>query len=106
MLNYYQIHEQPFGVTPDPGFWYSSETHREALASLLYAIKAGRGFVALIAKPGMGKTTLLFNGLDQLGENTKTVFLFQSVTTPEELLEAVPVKSSVTMSPKVTDAVR
>ena len=36
---------------------YLSRTHREALTALLYGLKSDRGFIALIAGPGMGKTT-------------------------------------------------
>src|SRR5271170_2154178 len=86
VLNYYQLAEQPFGVTPDPRFLYLSVTHREALASVLYGVKAGRGFSALIAEPGMGKTTVLFNLLTQLGETAKTAFMFQSHDTPRNFL--------------------
>ncbi|MGO9338922.1 MAG: ExeA family protein [Terracidiphilus sp.] len=81
--------EQPFGVTPDPRYLYASATHKEALASILYAIESGLGFVALIAKPGMGKTTLLFEVLRRIGKTTKTVFLFQTISTPEDLLRAL-----------------
>ena len=31
-LDFYQMEEQPFGVTPDPRFLYATATHREALA--------------------------------------------------------------------------
>jgi general secretion pathway protein A len=89
VLNYYKLREEPFGVTPDGRYLYSSATHREALASLLYGIEAGRGFVALIAKPGMGKTTLLFHSLNQLQEKARTVFLFQTVCTPVDFLRAL-----------------
>jgi len=34
-LDFYNLREQPFGVTPDPRFLYLSATHREALASVL-----------------------------------------------------------------------
>ena len=68
VLDYYKLREQPFGVTPDSRYLFLSATHREALASLLYGIEAGRGFLALIATPGMGKTTLLFHALNQLRE--------------------------------------
>ena len=61
VLDYYKLREQPFGVTPDSRYLFLSASHREALASLLYGIEAGRGFIALIARPGMGKTTLLFH---------------------------------------------
>jgi type II secretory pathway predicted ATPase ExeA/LysM repeat protein len=86
VLNYYQLAEQPFGVTPDPRLLYMSATHREAIASVLYSVRAGRGFTALIAEPGMGKTTVLFNLLQQLGDSAKTAFLFQSQDTPKNFL--------------------
>ena len=84
ILQYYGMREQPFGVTPDPHYLYLSPTHREALASLIYGIEAGRGFMALIAKPGMGKTTLLFQLLERLGNSARTVFLFQTQCDPCE----------------------
>ena len=40
----------------DPRLLYLSAAHREALASLVYGIEAELGFLALIAKPGMGET--------------------------------------------------
>jgi len=89
MLSHYKLNEQPFGATPDARYLFSSETHREALASLLYAIDSGRGFMALIAKPGMGKTTLLFRSLTQLREKGRTVFLFQTISTPLDFLRTL-----------------
>src|SRR6202171_4575671 len=86
VLSYYQLAEQPFGVTPDPRFLFQSATHREAIASVHYAMKAGRGFTALIADPGMGKTTVLFNLLQQLGESTRTAFLFQAQDSAKNFL--------------------
>jgi general secretion pathway protein A len=89
VLDYYGLNGQPFGVTPDSRYLYSSATHREALASLLYSVEVGRGFAALIAKPGMGKTTLLFHALNELKDKAKTVFLYQTIPTPMEFLHAV-----------------
>jgi TonB family protein len=77
-LDFYKIREQPFGETPDPRFLYLSPTHREAIASLAYGLDAGKGFLALVAEPGMGKTTLVFHLLEWLGESARTVFLFQT----------------------------
>ena len=45
-LGYYNLAENPFGVTPDPGFLYQGQTHREAWASLIYGVQAKRGFMA------------------------------------------------------------
>ena len=77
-LDFYHLREQPFGVAPDPAYLYLSQTHREALASLSYGIKADRGFMALIAEPGMGKTTVLYQLLEELRDSARTVFLFQT----------------------------
>src|SRR5438093_12896821 len=77
-LKFFGLRKPPFGVTPDPSFLYLGPAHREALASLYYGIEAGRGFLALIAKPGMGKTTLLFQLLERLEGSARTIFLFQT----------------------------
>jgi type II secretory pathway predicted ATPase ExeA len=85
-LNYFGLREQPFGTTPDPRLLYLSASHREALASLIYGIETGRGFLALIAEPGMGKTTLLFQLMERLRNSARTVFLFQTQCTTREFL--------------------
>jgi type II secretory pathway predicted ATPase ExeA/HSP20 family molecular chaperone IbpA len=77
-LDFYGLREQPFGVTPDPNYLYLSRTHGEALGALLDGIKADRGFMALIAEPGMGKTTILYRLLEELRDSARTVFLFQT----------------------------
>ena len=86
ILQHYGLREQPFGATPDPRFLFASKIHREALASLVYAIESGRGFTALIAPPGLGKTTLLFHLLESMRGKGKTAFVFQSQCKPRELL--------------------
>ena len=78
LLDYYKLLEQPFGVTPDSRFLYLGASHREALASLVYGTESNRGFLALIAKPGMGKTSLLYHYLSNLGDKVRTAFVFRT----------------------------
>lgn len=85
-LSFFKIREQPFGVTPDPRFLYLTADHQEALASLYYGIEAKRGFLALIAKPGMGKTSLLFYLLDKFRTSAHTAFLFQTQCNSREFM--------------------
>ena len=89
VLDFFKLAEQPFGVTPDPRYLYFSASHREAMASALYGISTGRGFTALIAQPGMGKTTLLFDLLHKIRNHARTVFLFQPQSDPRDLLRCV-----------------
>src|ERR1017187_6152019 len=76
LLRYFGFQEDPFGVTPDPRCLYPSPTHREALASLEYGFHSNRGFTAMIAPPGMGKTTLLRRFLEIIRESSRSVFLY------------------------------
>jgi general secretion pathway protein A len=85
-LDFYRLREQPFGVGPDLKYLYFSPSHREALASLFYGIETGRGFLALIAEPGMGKTSLLFQLLERLKGSIRSAFLFQTQCDSRELL--------------------
>lgn len=83
---FFGLREQPFGVTPDPRYLYLGHGHREALASLFYGIEENRGFLTLIARPGMGKTTLLFHLLEKSRHSARTAFLFQTQCNSREFL--------------------
>jgi type II secretory pathway predicted ATPase ExeA/outer membrane protein OmpA-like peptidoglycan-associated protein len=86
---HFGLRENPFGGTPDPRFLFHSETHREALASLINGIDYEFGFQVLVAQPGMGKTTLLFSFLERFRETAHTAFLFQPQLAPHELLQSL-----------------
>ncbi len=73
---YYGLHRLPFEMTPDPSFLYLGEAHREGLATLVYAVQSGKGFVMLTGEVGTGKTTLLHSLLAQLDDTTDSAFIF------------------------------
>ena len=89
LLGHFGLRENPFGSTPDPRFLFRSETHKEALASLVNGIDCEFGFQALVAQPGMGKTTLLFSFLEGFRATAYTAFLFQPQLEPHELLQSL-----------------
>ena len=80
---------EPFNITPDPSFLYLSESHREALAQLVYGIKSRRGFVVLTGEVGTGKTTLIQSLLEELNGSTKTALIFNMIVSPKDLLRYV-----------------
>lgn len=86
-LDFYKMREQPFGVNPDPRFLYMGQSHREALASVFYGVESDQGFMALIAQPGLGKTTLAFHLFEKLRQSARTVFLFQTQCNSRELFQ-------------------
>jgi general secretion pathway protein A len=85
----FNLSEEPFGVTPDPRFLYMGQQHREAMASLAYGTESNRGFLALVAKPGMGKTTLLYHYLDWLRGKARTAYVFRTDCDARELIRHI-----------------
>ena len=87
--NFFKLEEKPFNLTPDPRFLYLNSNHREVLASLKYGILEKRGFVVVTGEVGTGKTTHLFNFLEQLGEKTVSAFIFNPILTQEEFFQYI-----------------
>jgi type II secretory pathway predicted ATPase ExeA len=113
LLQYFGFQQEPFGTTPDSRYLYPSHTHREALASLECGFLSNRGFTAMIAPPGMGKTTLLFRFLNHIRESARTVFLFtiDAECKPREFVGYIlrdigitPGQSSSEMNEQLTEA--
>lgn len=68
-LQYYQLSRKPFDISTDPDFLWFGEKHREALATLKYAILESKGFLLLTGDVGVGKTTVTNALLSELDEN-------------------------------------
>ncbi|HSM69496.1 MAG TPA: AAA family ATPase, partial [Xanthomonadales bacterium] len=90
-LEYFNLSEAPFSITPDPAFVYLSQRHRDALAHLLYGVGQGGsgGFVQLTGEVGTGKTTLCRCLLEQVPERTRIALVLNPLMSPRELLVAI-----------------
>ena len=86
---FYGLREKPFALSPDPRFLFLAESHREALAHLLYGIEQGEGFIAITGEVGTGKTTLCRTLLQRLGAESEVAFLFNPKLSALELMQAV-----------------
>jgi len=86
---FYGLREKPFSLTPDPRFLFLAESHREALAHLLYGLEQGEGFIVVSGEVGTGKTTICRTLLERLGAETELAFLFNPSGSADEMLESV-----------------
>lgn len=88
--SFYKLHPTPFRLTPDPHFFFESETHKRGLAYLRFAFYQREGFVAITGAPGTGKTELMLNMIEELPDEKVT--LAKIVTTnldADDLLDLV-----------------
>jgi general secretion pathway protein A len=80
--------QNPFSMSPDPGFLYRSTQHEEALANLIYGVQSRKGFIVLTGEVGTGKTTMLECLRDFLtGHQIAFASLFNSRLTVEQFFE-------------------
>jgi general secretion pathway protein A len=87
--DFFGLKESPFSIAPNPEFLYLSDSHREALAHLLYGLGDTGGFVLLTGEVGTGKTTLSRSLLRQLSDETDVAFILNPALTEVELLATV-----------------
>jgi len=94
---FYSFSEQPFNVNPNPKFLFFTESHREALTSMIYGIKERKGFVSVAGETGTGKTTLIRQMLAKLDPSVKVVFISQTKVSFEQLLRGVLLELGVSV---------
>ncbi len=88
--SYFNLHAQPFRLCPDPRFFFTSTTHKSALAYLRYGLYQGEGFIIITGDAGTGKTMLVRTLLAEAA--TEKVVAGELVTThldAEDLLRAI-----------------
>lgn len=76
---YYRLSGRPFQLTPDPEFYFESNTHRKAMSYLGYGLAQGEGFIVITGEIGAGKTTLVAHLMETIDRQRLTAA--QIVTT-------------------------
>ena len=87
--NYFGFRETPFGVTPDPRFFYANPLYLEGLSTLAYGIQGKKGFLLLTGEVGTGKTILLRKLIRHLESSVQFVFVSTSHLTSYGLVELI-----------------
>lgn len=86
---FFGLDSDPFRVNPDPRFLYFSESHREALATLIYTVKQRKGFIVMTGEVGTGKTTVLNALVRKIDANVETAYLFNTALTVEDFFSCL-----------------
>src|SRR5437879_4283623 len=92
-LEYYELKDEPFRLTPDPRFLHLSGPHQSALTVLLEGILYRKGLVMITGAIGTGKSTLVHTALQILTDQSqqkmpiRSALLFNPTLTRDEFLE-------------------
>lgn len=86
---FFNLALNPFGETPDAGFYFDSKTHNHALNQLEWAVEQRRGFTLLTGEVGTGKTLVSRMLLSEIGQTANTALILYPKLTDLELLAAI-----------------
>lgn len=88
-LHFFNLKEEPFSMTPDPHFFFMSKQHEDAIESLVYGVKEGKGFMTLTGEVGTGKSTLCRKLIQRLKEDVDFAVILNPVLSVVGLLKAI-----------------
>ncbi|PIW60967.1 MAG: ATPase [Candidatus Omnitrophica bacterium CG12_big_fil_rev_8_21_14_0_65_50_5] len=88
-LEFFGFKENPFNITADPEFFFSSKKHTEAFSHLLYGIKERKGIMVVTGEIGTGKTTLCRMLLNKMGENIQSALILNPSFSALQLLQLI-----------------
>jgi len=88
---FFNLTRNPFELTPDPSFLFSTKRHNEALAALYYGVRRHKGFVVVTGEVGTGKTLVLRCLLELLksSRDVAYAYIFNSLLSPTEFLQYI-----------------
>jgi MSHA biogenesis protein MshM len=104
-LRHFNLRTAPFGITPDPAFFYPGNTRGELLAALLYAVTQGEGIIKLTGEVGSGKTMLCRMLAERLPPHVDVVYLLNPRLEPDEVLHAIAAELGLALDGCRADAV-
>ncbi|MGK5055988.1 ExeA family protein [Janthinobacterium sp. LB2P49] len=104
-LRHFGLRTAPFGITPDPAFFYTGNTRGELLAALLYAVTQGEGIIKLTGEVGSGKTMLCRMLAERLPLHIDVVYLLNPRLEPDEVLRTIAAELGLALDGCRTDAV-
>lgn len=91
-LEFFNLKEYPFRLTPDTDFLFMSKAHSRAKAYMDYSVWCPEGFVVITGEVGCGKTTLIQKLLSEFDDNVTVAKIFQTQLDEVELLQAILVE--------------
>ena len=110
-LEYFGFTEKPFGMSPDPAFYFESTEHKKAFDYLTFFISQQEGFALIYGDVGSGKTTIsriFLNSLDKATYNTALILnpVTDEIGFMKELLKEFSVPQELNTRKELYDTLR
>lgn len=94
---FFGFHKLPFRLRPDPDFRYLGEEYLLARTALIAAIRGSARVILFMGPPGVGKTLLLDDVLQEISGDFAACRINQPHISATELLQAIVMQLGTTM---------
>mgnify|MGYP003384807030 CR=1 FL=1 len=104
-FSHFGLSEAPFGITPNPSFFYSGCSRGDILQALLYAIEHGEGIIKVTGEVGSGKTMLCRMLENHLPPQVEVIYLVNPSLSREQVVFALASELHLPIEGKRADEV-
>ncbi|MBC7488986.1 MAG: AAA family ATPase [Glaciimonas sp.] len=88
-LSHFGLNQSPFGITPNPAFFYDGSSRGAILDALIYAVMHGEGIIKVTGEVGSGKTMLCRMLESMLPPNIEVIYLVNPTLNRDEVIYAI-----------------
>jgi len=96
--HHFGLRENPFPAGHQLKFVYPSREHQEARAHLRYGIENREPFLLITGEVGTGKTTSLYDALNEWGDSVAVALITNSALTRQEMLEEICLRFGIELT--------
>src|SRR5262245_44797780 len=100
--HHFGLRENPFPAGHQLKFVYPSREHQEARAHLRYGIENREPFLLITGEVGTGKTTSLYDALNEWGDRVAVALITNSALSRQEMLEEICLRFGMELPPGIS----
>lgn len=103
--SHFGLNQSPFGITPNPAFFYSGSRRGDILEALIYAVTHGEGIIKVTGEVGSGKTMLCRMLESMMPASVEVIYLVNPTLSREEVVFAIAGELEIATGGKRPDEV-
>lgn len=88
-LSHFGLNQSPFGITPNPTFFFDGSSRGAILDALIYAVMHGEGIIKVTGEVGSGKTMLCRMLESMLPPHIEVIYLVNPTLNRDQVIYAI-----------------